>query len=115
MDTLGQRLRARAAELGMTNAAVARAAGVSEQRYGNYVTNTREPDLATFVRIARALQTSPNALLAFEVKASQASVKRARMLEVASQVPESLVEVVTVQLQALAGSGQRPRRTRGSS
>lgn len=109
MDTLGQRLRARAGELGMTNASVARAAGVSEQRYGNYVTDTREPDLGTLVRIARVLQTSPNALLGFELKEAKTSPKRARMLEVASQVPESLVEAVTAQLHALVLHGQRAR------
>jgi transcriptional regulator with XRE-family HTH domain len=37
--------------------------GLSERRYAHYVTGTREPDLATLVRIATILETTPNDLL----------------------------------------------------
>lgn len=63
MDTFASNLRKRAAELGISNAEAARRAGLSERRYGNYVGNRREPDLATLVRIAQALETTPNTLL----------------------------------------------------
>lgn len=86
----------------MSNAAVARAAGVSEQRYGNYVTDTREPDLATLVRIAKALQTTPNALLGFADGEEKVSKRRARLMAAAARVPEGAADVVSTQLEALA-------------
>ena len=65
MDALARALRTRAQELGLSHAAIARRIGVSERRYAHYVTGRNEPDLATLVRIAKALQTSPNELLGF--------------------------------------------------
>lgn len=58
-------MRLRASEIGLSDAEVARRAGLDEGRYGNYVRDTREPDLATLVRICRALATTPDALLGF--------------------------------------------------
>lgn len=63
MEAFASNLRKRAEELGLTHAEVARRAGLSERRYGNYVAGTREPDLATLLRIAGALETSPDRLL----------------------------------------------------
>lgn len=65
MDRFAKNLRDRAKELGISNSEVARRAALGEQRYGNYVTGLREPDLATLVRIAEVLETSPNRLLGF--------------------------------------------------
>lgn len=66
MDLFSDNLRKRAAELGVSHAEIARRANLSERRYGNYVSGRREPDLATLVRIARVLETTPNALLGFD-------------------------------------------------
>ena len=66
MEILVKNLRDRAEELGLSNAEVARRAGLEERRYGNYVTARREPDLATLVRIAEVLETTPNVLLGVE-------------------------------------------------
>ena len=63
METFANNLRKRAEELGISNAEAARRADLSERRYGNYVSGRREPDLATLVRIAQVLQTTPDALL----------------------------------------------------
>lgn len=63
MDKFADNLRKRAAELDISNAEAARRAGLDERRYGNYITSRTEPDLATLVRIAEALKTTPNALL----------------------------------------------------
>lgn len=65
MDGLGERLRARARELGISDTEVARRLGVSQSRYANYVVDKREPDFATFVRICRVLGTTPDLLLGF--------------------------------------------------
>jgi len=63
MDIFTQRLRERAAQLGISNAEAARRSGLEERRYAHYVTGRREPDLETLVRIAQSLGTSPNWLL----------------------------------------------------
>jgi transcriptional regulator with XRE-family HTH domain len=51
MKGLGQRLRERARELGLADAAVAERLGLSQQRYQNYASDQTEPDLETLVRI----------------------------------------------------------------
>jgi transcriptional regulator with XRE-family HTH domain len=63
MQGVGERLRARAAELDMSDADVARRAGLNPRRYGNYVTNDREPDYATLKRICDALDCSADYIL----------------------------------------------------
>lgn len=65
MDGLGEKLRIRARELGLTDAEVARRVGLSQSRYANYVVNKREPDFATFIKICRVLGTTPDLLLSF--------------------------------------------------
>lgn len=64
MNVFGKRLRERARELDLTDAEVARRAGLNERRYGHYVTSMREPDLNTLVRLCTVLGTTPNYLLA---------------------------------------------------
>jgi transcriptional regulator with XRE-family HTH domain len=66
MEIFVSRLRQRAKELGISNAEAGRRAGLSERRYANYIIGNREPDLATVVRIAKVLGTSPNWLLGFD-------------------------------------------------
>ena len=63
MEEYGERLRARARELGMTDVEVARRLGLAQARYSRYVNGEREPDLRTFVRICRILATTPDAIL----------------------------------------------------
>ena len=66
MEGLGNRLRVRAAELGLSGAEVARRAGLTATRYGHYLSDYREPDLATLVRICRVLGLRPDELLAYD-------------------------------------------------
>ena len=66
MEGVGSRLRSRALELGLSDAEVARRAGLTATRYGHYVNDYREPDLATLVRICRALGLRPDELLAYD-------------------------------------------------
>lgn len=67
MELFASNLRKRAEELGISHAEVARRAGLSETRYGNYVSGRREPDLATLVRIATVLGTTPDGLLTTDI------------------------------------------------
>ena len=59
----GERIRARARELGLTDAAVARALDLPQRRYSAYVNEAREPDFATLLRVCRVLRTTPDAVL----------------------------------------------------
>ncbi len=63
MDVFAKNLRKRAKQLGISNAEAARLSGLEERRYAHYVSDRREPDLATLVKIADALGTTPNLLL----------------------------------------------------
>lgn len=63
MDVFAENLRKRAKQLGISNAEAARLSGLEERRYAHYVSDRREPDLATLVKIADALGTTPNLLL----------------------------------------------------
>src|SRR6266851_10261829 len=63
MDFFAKRLRARARELELSDAEVARRAGLAERRYGHYVRGTRAPDFTTLLRISAVLDATPNDLL----------------------------------------------------
>lgn len=65
MEQLGQNLQKRARELGLSDAEVARRLGLGQSRYANYVSGTREPDFATFIRICHVLEATPDQLLEF--------------------------------------------------
>ena len=59
----GERIRARARELGLTDAAVARLLDLPQRRYSAYVNEAREPDFATLLRVCQVLRTTPDAVL----------------------------------------------------
>jgi transcriptional regulator with XRE-family HTH domain len=63
MRGLGERLKERARELGLTDSEVARRLGLSQARYSHYANEAHEPDLETLVRVARALGLSADHLL----------------------------------------------------
>jgi len=63
MDIFAKRLRERARQLDLSDAEIARRAGLAERRYGHYVRGNREPDFATLLRICAVLDVTPNDLL----------------------------------------------------
>ena len=74
---IGARLRERLAQLGKTQAGVARDLGMSPRRFSHYVNDQREADYALLVRICQKMNTHPNYLFGFddnpELDAGQAS------------------------------------------
>ena len=60
------RIRERAKTLDLPLAEVARRAGLSERRFGHYASGRSEPNLPTLVRIAEALDTTPDQLLGLD-------------------------------------------------
>jgi transcriptional regulator with XRE-family HTH domain len=69
MEIFVERLQKRARELSLSQAEVARLAGLNERRFNHYARGRRQPDLATLVRIAETLKTTPNWLLGVDVVA----------------------------------------------
>jgi transcriptional regulator with XRE-family HTH domain len=112
MDLFAKRLRERARELGVSDAAVARRSGLTERRYSNYVGGRREPDLATVVRIAESLQTTPNDLLGVgdKKKTSSRTVLVDRLNSAALGLSDHDLEIVVLQTEALANRDRKRRR-----
>ena len=117
MQVFAQRIRERARELGLSDAEVARRAGLSERRYGYYATGEREPNLATLLRICDVLAASPNDLLLPEGKAPRQSA-RDRLLARIAAATEALtgvdLELAACQLECLVAhqTKRRPRARR---
>jgi transcriptional regulator with XRE-family HTH domain len=114
MELFANRLRERAAELGIAHAEAARRSGLSERRYLHYVAGIREPDLATLVRIAGALQTTPNVLLGVgeKSKSTVRSLLVDRINSALENVNDDHLEVIALQIEALAGRGRRSRSSK---
>ena len=98
MRAIGEILQARAKELGFTDAEVARRVGLSQNRYSNYMTGAREPDLRTFARICAALGISPN-----DVLGTEGSAKPSRTARLSRQRIDALLETMNEKELALAG------------
>lgn len=103
MELFASNLRKCAEQLGISHAEVARRAGLSETRYGNYVSGRREPDLATLVRISSVLATTPNDLLTNSLTESapeELARQRAKVALAALQSDD--LERVAIMVEALA-------------
>jgi transcriptional regulator with XRE-family HTH domain len=111
MQVFAQRIRERARELGLSDAEVARRAGLSERRYSYYATGEREPNLATLVAICQVLVATPNDLLLPDANPPALS-DRDRLLARIGAVTNSLtladLELAACQLECL--SAHRSRR-----
>ncbi len=106
MRGFGERLRRRAKELGKSDAQVARECGIGTRRYGNYVTNDREPDLTTLLTIAKALEVSPNWLLGAGGKDEDAIVLPGREHgDIVAYSGEEYAAVPAYDVRASAGAG----------
>lgn len=100
MKIFADNLKNRAVELGISSAEAARRAGLSERRYGNYVSGRREPDLATLLKIAEVLESSPNILLGFE-KVGKGEVVRDKINSAVSALDAKDREVVAACAEAV--------------
>lgn len=110
MKIFTERLRQRAVDLGISNAKAARRVGILERRYANYITGEREPDLGMLAKIARSLETTPNYLLGFGEAPEEGERANliARLNSAAQMLPDNELELVVVQLDALAAQHKKP-------
>lgn len=108
MKLFAERLRQRADQLGISNAEVARRTGLDDRRYGHYISGRNEPDLATVVRIAETLGTTPNWLLGVDEMKDADPEKAAlvaRFTNATRLLPARDVEMLVVQAEAVAKRG----------
>ncbi|GAA6198709.1 hypothetical protein NBRC116598_41540 [Pseudophaeobacter arcticus] len=105
MDVFAENLRKRAKQLGISNAEAARLSGLEERRYAHYVSDRREPDLGTLVKIAGALRTTPNLLLGVADPVAD-DPKKAMLLERLSNAAASMslkeFKILVIQAEAIA-------------
>ncbi len=113
MDVFAENLRKRAKQLGISNAEAARMAGLEERRYAHYVANRREPDLATLVKIAEALGTTPNLLLGVADPVAS-DPRKATLLERLSNAAASMsleeFKIFVIQAEAIADENLEKRK-----
>ena len=124
MKGLGQRLRERARKLGLADATVAERLGLSQQRYHNYVSDQTEPDYETLLRICRALDTTPNAVLGAEpprAEPDEADVLRARIAATVNTMAAATLRItaavvdVLAREQGITAAARPPRRKKEGS
>lgn len=103
MELFAANLRKRAEELGLSHAEVARRAGLSERRYGNYVSGRREPDLATLVKIATVLATTANDLLARDlIQTNATELARGRIVSALNTLKKADLDRLAIMIDALS-------------
>lgn len=98
MEIFAERLRQRAEELGLSLAEVARRAGVSDRSLSHYIGQRSEPNLATLVRLASILGTTPDDLLGIGDRDSGSMTERERLRR---RVMSALDRLETPQLHLL--------------
>lgn len=102
MHGLGERLRSRARELGLSDAEVARRAGLGQTRYASYVTDRHEPDLTTFQRICVVLGMPAADLLGGTVLADEEiGTLRAKISAAAQALDKRSLEVAVIVMDGL--------------
>jgi transcriptional regulator with XRE-family HTH domain len=107
MDMFAKRLQERAKHLGISNAEASRRVGLDERRYAHYASGRREPDLATLVKIAEALGTSPNWLLGVSVAGAGDPYVAAlidRFSNAANGMSKQEIEMFVIQVEAVAAT-----------
>lgn len=105
MDGIGSRLRARARALGLSDAEIARRLGFGPSRYTNYISDLREPDFATLLRICELLETTPNTILGVgeqALPATSAEVLRERIAVAAKAMDADTLRLAAEVMNALA-------------
>lgn len=115
MKALSERLKQRAKALGLPDAEVARRAGLSERRYGNYVSGIRQPDYDTLIRICTVLVITPNEALGWSSCASISDERNQlinNLQSIASTLSDRDLRVAVSVFETLARELQSAQSTR---
>ena len=113
MQGFGERLKARARELGLSDSEVARRLGLSQARYSHYVNGVHEPDLATLARIVRALAMTADQALGLETsdEGGEDGALRARLSVAAATMDTFTLRAVVGMVEAVAAAPPSGSRT----
>lgn len=106
MEIFAKKLKEQAKLLGISNAEAARRIDLEERRYAHYAAGRREPDLATLVKIAEKLGTTPNCLLGVEngfVEDAETNALINRFVNAAALMSVGELELSVVQAEAISG------------
>ncbi len=102
MKGLGERLRARARALGLSDAEIARRAGLSQTRYAGYIIDRYEPDLETFMRICAVLGAPVTEMLGSPVgQADEAGQLRLKVSAALQALDQRSLEVAAIVIDGL--------------
>ncbi len=106
MQGIGERLKARARALGLTDSEVARRLGLSQGRYSNYVNEVVEPDLGTLVRIAKTLGLTADEVLGMTQPDSddEGQILRTRIALAAETMDSASLQAAAIMFDAAAKS-----------
>lgn len=112
MKVFADRVRERAADLGLSQAEIARRSGVSERRMGHYLGDRSEPDLQLLIKIAAALDVTPNYLLGVEPKTptkrgDEAGRLRGRIAATCAIMDEASLPLALTLIEAVLKHGRR--------
>jgi transcriptional regulator with XRE-family HTH domain len=107
MEPFASNLRRRAEQLGISHAEIARRTGLSERRYGNYVSGQREPDLRTLVRIASTLDVTVDELIGTDLdgrSGTDEELFQERIAAALKALDSSELRTLVTMIEALAGA-----------
>jgi transcriptional regulator with XRE-family HTH domain len=113
MSVFTDRLRTRITSLGLSNAEVARRAGLDPRRFGHYATGHREPDFKTLLTICRVLTTDPNTMLGVvgeERAPNEHSAMIARIATACEVLSDDTLRVIEAQVAAVIELQRREQR-----
>ena len=105
LERFGRALRARARELDLADAEVARRVGLSQSRYANYVMGIRQPDFDTLLKICQVLDSSPDELLGYRPRqpaSDEDDMLRQRIMAAALLLETVKLRIAATVLDALA-------------
>lgn len=101
----GDRLRARARELGLSDSEVARRLGMTQRRYSSYVNVTREPNFSDLLRICAVLGVTPDHVLGVAPMDPREDAER-RAIAAIREMPPRLRESAVAGLEAMASAAR---------
>jgi len=105
MQGLGDKIRARARSIGLSDADVARRLELTASRFGRYVRDDREPDLGLLLRICSVLDCTPTDLLIGpDAQQSREAILAARCVSALAVLDVAQAEIVVSMVEAAAAA-----------
>jgi len=105
MQGLGEKIRARARAISLSDAEVARRLELTPSRFGRYVRDDREPDIGLLLRICAVLGCTPTDLLiGLDAQQSREAILAARCVSALAVLDIAQAELVVSMVEAAAAA-----------